>query len=51
LLRGLFLIYPRFIPKIAHHLSLKPAEFFEAMLMQQRLFKMPSLNLSWPPQS
>jgi len=31
LLRGLFLIYPLFIPKIAHHLSLKPAEFFEAM--------------------
>jgi hypothetical protein len=34
LLRGLFLIYPHFTLKTAHHLSLKPAEFFEAMLMQ-----------------
>jgi hypothetical protein len=34
LLRGLFLIYPRFMLKTAHHLSLKPAEFFEAMPMQ-----------------
>jgi hypothetical protein len=37
--------------QIAHHLSLKPAEFFEAMLMQQRLSKMPFLNLSWLLQS
>jgi hypothetical protein len=51
LLRGLFLIYPPFTAKIALPLSLKPAEFFEAMLMQQRLFKMPSLSLSWQPQS
>jgi hypothetical protein len=34
LLRGLFLIYPRFMQKTAHHLSPKPAEFSEAMLMQ-----------------
>jgi hypothetical protein len=51
LLRGLLLIYPLFIPKIAHHLSLKPAEFFEAMLMQQRLSKTLSSNLSWQLQS
>jgi hypothetical protein len=34
LLRGLFLIYPHFMQKTAHHLSLKPAEFFEATPMQ-----------------